>query len=113
MGLAERSLPILLPCALAAAAAVATSVPAGAIVTAEQPAFQEPGRMETYDDLLARVEEHAPGFGGMFIDTDGRLAVYLLDPSELPAARAAIEAVFGADRLRACAHCRANTACPS
>jgi hypothetical protein len=55
--------------------------------------------METYDDLLVRVEERARGFGGMFVDADGRLAVYLLDPSQLSAARAAIEAVFGPDRV--------------
>jgi hypothetical protein len=53
--------------------------------------------MESYDDLLVRVEEQAPGFGGMVIDRDGRLAVYLLDPSQLGAARSAIEAVFGAE----------------
>jgi hypothetical protein len=57
--------------------------------------------MESYDDLLVRVEEQAPGFGGMFIDPDGQLAVYLLDPSQLAAARSAIEAVFGADRVSA------------
>jgi hypothetical protein len=57
--------------------------------------------METYDDLLLRVEELAPGFGGMFIGPDGRLTVYLLDPSQLAAARTAIEAVFGPDRVPA------------
>lgn len=55
--------------------------------------------METYDDLLVRVEERAPGFGGMFISRDGRLAVYLLDPSQLAVARSAIEAVFGPKRV--------------
>jgi hypothetical protein len=57
--------------------------------------------MESYDDLLVRVEERAPGFGGMFIGRDGRLAVYLLDPSQLAAARSAIEAVFGAQQVPA------------
>jgi hypothetical protein len=57
--------------------------------------------METYDDLLVRVEKRAPGFGGMFIDQDGRLAVYLLDPSQVDAARSAIEAVFGAQQVPA------------
>lgn len=56
---------------------------------------------ETPDDLLVRVEARAPGFGGMFIDSDGRLAVYLLDAAQLPAARAAIEAVFGSSRVPA------------
>jgi hypothetical protein len=51
--------------------------------------------METHDDLLLRVERAAAGFGGMFIDRDGRLTVYLLDSAQLPAARAAIETVFG------------------
>ncbi len=57
--------------------------------------------MESYDDLLVRVEQKAPGFGGMFIGKDGRLAVYLLDPSQLAAARSAIEAVFGPQRVPA------------
>ena len=57
--------------------------------------------MESYDDLLVRVEERAPGFGGMFIGSDGRLVVYLLDPSQLAAARSAIEAVFGAQQVPA------------
>jgi hypothetical protein len=37
----------------------------------------------------------------MFIDPDGRLAVYLLDTAQLPAARSAIEAVFGSNRVPA------------
>jgi hypothetical protein len=57
--------------------------------------------MESYDELLVRVEERAPGFGGMFIGQDGRLAVYLLDVSQLVAARSAIETVFGAQRVPA------------
>lgn len=57
--------------------------------------------METYDDLLVRVEERVPGFGGMFIDADGRLAIYLLDSAQLPEARSAINAVFGSSRIPA------------
>jgi len=49
----------------------------------------------THDDLLIQVNERVPGFGGMFIDSSGQLAIYLLDPAELPAARSAIEHVFG------------------
>lgn len=71
------------------------------VVAAGQAPSQEPSRMETYDDLLVRVDERAPGFGGMFIDSDGRLAVYLLDIKQLPAARSAIEAVFGSSRVPA------------
>jgi hypothetical protein len=54
---------------------------------------------ETYDELLVRVEGRVPGFGGMFVDQDGRLVVYLLDRSQLAAARSAIEAVFGAQHV--------------
>ena len=88
---------IVVAVVLGAATAVGTGFLAKVSVTAGQVASQEPGRMESYDDLLVRVEEQAPGFGGMFIDPDGRLVVYLLDPSQLAAARSAIEAVFGAD----------------
>ena len=56
---------------------------------------QNATKMETHDDLLLRVERAAPGFGGMYVDKDGRLAVFLKDPAQLPAARAAIETVFG------------------
>lgn len=57
--------------------------------------------MEPNDDLLVRVERQVPGFGGMFIDRQGQLAVYLLDTSQLGAARTAIEAVFGVDSVPA------------
>jgi hypothetical protein len=84
-----------------AAAAVGAAFLVREIVAASQTASQEPSRMETYDDLLVRVEQRALGFGGMFIDADGRLAVYLLDIARLPAARSAIEAVFGSSRVPA------------
>jgi len=71
------------------------------IIAAAEAASQQRNSMETYDDLLIRVERMAPGFGGMFIDPDGRLAVYLLDTAQLPAARSAIEAVFGSSRIPA------------
>jgi hypothetical protein len=57
--------------------------------------------MERSDDLLVRVEQRVPGFGGMFIDREGRLALYLLDKSQLGAARAAIESIFGVDSVPA------------
>jgi hypothetical protein len=57
--------------------------------------------VESYDELLVRVEERAPGFGGMFIGQDGRLAVYLIEASQLAVARSAIESVFGAQRVPA------------
>jgi len=81
------------------ATTVGAGLLAGAIVMAGQEPSQEPSAMESFDDLLVRVEERAPGFGGMFIGQDGRLVVYLLDPSQLAAARSAIEAVFGAQRV--------------
>jgi len=62
---------------------------------------QERIAMQTYDDLLLRVEERVPGFGGMFIGPDGRLAVYLLDRSQIAAVRSAIESVFGAQQVPA------------
>jgi hypothetical protein len=62
---------------------------------------QQRSTMESYDDLLVRVEERVPGFGGMFVDSDGRLAIYLLDPVRLPDARSAITAVFGTSRIPA------------
>ena len=72
-----------------------------AVVFATQRGSHESGRMELHDDLLVRVEQQVPGFGGMFVDREGRLAVYLLDMSQLGAARAAIEAVFGTDSIPA------------
>src|SRR5262245_54234336 len=51
--------------------------------------------MQTHDELLLEVERRAPGFGGMFVDSDGKLTVYLLDTRQLPVARSAVESVFG------------------
>ena len=64
-------------------------------------ASQDQRGMKTYDDLLVEVEQKAPGFGGMFVDAEGRLTVYLLDTSQLPAARIAIESVFGTNHVPA------------
>jgi hypothetical protein len=85
--------PFLLTCV--AVAALAAVVLPRLIVTAREAPSQDVTSMETHDDLLLRVERAAPGFGGMFIDRDGRLTVYLMDSAQLPAARAAIEAAFG------------------
>jgi hypothetical protein len=81
-------------CALAAAF-VRTIALSGEVVS------QDSNRMETQDDLLVRVGKHVPGFGGMYVDLDGRLVLYLLDTAQLPVARSAIEAVFGPDRVPA------------
>jgi hypothetical protein len=81
---------VLITC-LAAAAFVVQPGP----LTARGIQAQDPKKMETHDDLLLRVERAAPGFGGMYVDRDGQLAVFLTDNSKLPEARAAIAAVFG------------------
>jgi hypothetical protein len=55
-----------------------------------------------HDDLFAEVAALAPGFGGLFLDKDGILNVYLLDPAAEGAKTAAIDAiaaVFGPDRF--------------
>jgi hypothetical protein len=52
-----------------------------------------------HDDLFAEVAALAPGFGGLFLDKDGILNVYLLDPAAEGAATAAISAVFGPERF--------------
>jgi hypothetical protein len=73
----------------------------GATAVVCQSPDQKTDRMAHHDDLLVRVEEQVPGFGGMFVDRDGWLAVYLLDKSQLGAAQAAIQAVFGVDAVPA------------
>lgn len=92
---------ITVACAVATAVAARRDIPASTIIGTSQVGSPERRIVESYDERLLRVEQRAPDFGGMFIDTRGRLAVYLLDRSTLPAARAAIEAVFGADRIPA------------
>jgi hypothetical protein len=80
---------------------VAVYVLPTATAAALEAEVQDPSRMPTYDDLLLRVDEQVPGFGGMFIDSDGRLAVYLLDVSQLAVTSAAIKSVFGSNRVPA------------
>jgi hypothetical protein len=84
---------------LTAAAATGAGFLESENMAARGTSVQETSRVETYDDLLVRIEEKAPGFGGMFIDSAGRLVVYLLDTSRLSAARSAIEAVVGPGRI--------------
>ena len=64
--------------------------------------FDEHGRMVTPDDRLARIaEKHQGGFGGFYFhETDrGHVFVYMLDPSQVEAARAAFrEAYQGGSR---------------
>lgn len=66
-----------------------------------RPGPQNEARMPSYDDRLLQVDKQAPGFGGMFVDSDGRLAVYMLDTARLTATRAAIESVFGKNQVPA------------
>lgn len=84
-----------LPVTFLAVAALTAAFLSGVTLTARAIQSQGATKMETHDDRLLRVERAAPGFGGMYVDRDGRLVVYLKDSSQLPAARAAIEAVFG------------------
>jgi hypothetical protein len=93
--------PVFAALALAVVTTGGIGLRPGTTVVVTQPRYQETGRMERYDDLLVRVERQVPGFGGMFVDRQGRLAVYLLDKAQLGAARAAIEAVFGVDSVPA------------
>ena len=93
--------PVSAVLALAVVTTAGIGMRPGAVLVATQRGYQESGRMERHDDLLVRVEQQVPGFGGMFVDREGRLAVYLLDTSQLGAARAAIEAIFGMDSVPA------------
>jgi hypothetical protein len=94
----RRGLAVL---ALAVATTAGIGLRSDANAFAPPQQAQETRRMAPYDDLLVQVEQQVPGFGGMFIDREGRLAVYLLDTSRLGAARAAIQAVFGVDAVPA------------
>jgi len=84
--------PVLLVAAAGVLAFVSSGMPADNEVQPSAP-------LETHDDLLQRVARQVSGFGGMFIDEDGRLAVYLLDTAQLGAAEAAIATVFGPERI--------------
>jgi len=48
-----------------------------ATLTSRMP--QVPLSEETLDDQLARLAERIPGFGGIFLDENGRIAVYLVE----------------------------------
>ncbi len=57
--------------------------------------------VETIDDVFAGVAEQAPGFGGAFYDSAGRLTVYLQNAGQRGAAEAALRSDLGADRVGA------------
>lgn len=54
---------------------------------------------KTIDDLYSEVARAVPEFGGMFIDSQGQLAIYLTDERQLEAAKTSIVSVFGRDRF--------------
>jgi hypothetical protein len=85
---------------LVLAAILVSCWPGAPLIGAHQPTSPAEQIM-SHDDLLVRVEERAPGFGGMFLAPDGALVIYLIDPSELESARRAIEAIFGSDYVPA------------
>ncbi len=93
--------------ALGALAVLAAAVGGWAFLTSDmldrgevtQPQPNQDGKEKTLDDLLIEVAKRVPGFGGMFVSEEGRLTVYLLDPTQGPAAEAAIAAVFGPERI--------------
>ncbi|HVT17569.1 MAG TPA: hypothetical protein VHQ90_15510 [Thermoanaerobaculia bacterium] len=58
-----------------------------------------PAPAPSIDDLLSEVARRVPAFGGMFIAPDGTLRIYLLEARHKEAAKAAIAAVFGRDRV--------------
>jgi len=93
-------------CALRVAIAVTVAVTIGCasgrgktVLPLSRQTPQKRSVIENYDDLLLKVEQRVPGFGGMFIGEDGKLCVYLLDTSQLAAARLAIATVFGPQRV--------------
>ena len=90
---------VALPRAARVALTLAFSAPC--LIMGCQEAQREPGRVETYNDRLVLVQRRVPGFGGMFTADDGRLVVYLRDPSKIAAARSAIESVFGPSQVPA------------
>jgi len=59
------------------------------------------GNPRTLNELLAEVAARVPAFGGMFIGQDRKLNIYLTDlnPVVAEAAKAAIAAVFGPERI--------------
>ncbi len=46
-----------------------------------------------FEDELLRIEAHVPGFGGLFVDTDGTPSMWLREPSREPEARTELAAL--------------------
>jgi hypothetical protein len=60
---------------------------------------EDDGRVETLDDLLAEIAARVPGFGGLFLSSNGILHIHLFDGRLARAAQGAIETFFGRERL--------------
>jgi len=57
---------------------------------------QAPRMLETYDDILVKIEMEVPGYGGHFFDPEsGKLLIRLKDPTLLPRAEALIARLLG------------------
>ena len=94
VGCEDHGSPSFRCVALAVVTTAGIGMRPGAVVVATQREYQESGRMERHDDLLVRANDRCPASAAC---RRPRRAVgcYLLDTSQLGAARAAIEAVFG------------------
>lgn len=61
-----------------------------------QPGFNtQPNAPQTIDERFAKIAQNVPGFGGMFLDEQGKLNIYLTDKTRVASAQAEIASVFG------------------
>lgn len=58
-------------------------------------------RVPTYDEHLAELAGRIPGFGGYFLDRDGKIAVYLTNPAQRARAVEVLTPVLGNRRFSA------------
>ena len=58
------------------------AISAGNSMPAALPGAAQTPDMETSDDRLAAIAKQVPGFGGLFLDKDGTLQVYMLGQKE-------------------------------
>jgi hypothetical protein len=73
---------------------------APAVSAAPEPLPDAALQHASVDERLAIVARNVPGFGGMFFDENGDLAIYLTHPEHKDAATRHLTDVFGAERLR-------------
>jgi hypothetical protein len=69
----------------------------GASAQDAAPEDEQPVRTGDADDILAEATRDVPGFGGMFLDENGNINLYLQDASQKAQAMTAVESVFDAD----------------